>query len=123
MAADPTAVGLFLVKLNGIFELTVKAYTFDVKRVVNQDATGGGIAESTGMEMASGSLTEIIPRVGATGWRALRNFSIEILDFENRSSLAKATGCNWESLGFSGDQNSAKSEKKIAWKGQAVANA
>lgn len=124
MASDGTVIGLTLVKINGIYELDVRNARWSVKRNNTQHATGGGVKQSIGLEMPSGSFDEVIPRSGATNWRALKSFSVEIYDSETRSVVVAAFRiCNWTGIDGTADQGQATASKAIAWNGSEVVTA
>jgi hypothetical protein len=113
--------GLTTVRINGTYEVDVKNARWDVKRPTPQFNTPGGVRTATGQEMPSGSFDEVIPKQGARDWRALRNFSVEILDQETRKiTVFAALRCNWGSLGGSSDLQGANTSKAVAWVGEEV---
>jgi hypothetical protein len=117
MAADPTVVGLILVKINGIYELDVKSGSYSGKQTVLQHVTGGGVRNAIGIVLPSGSLEEVVPRSGATNWKNLKNFSMEWVDKETKSTIFLAEECNWEGVDGRMDLSAASTTKTISWKG------
>ena len=118
----PEIIGLTTAKLNGIFEVDVKNARWDLAKATPQSVTPAGIRTAEGAEMPSGSFDEVIPKQGATNWRALKSFSIEILDQETRSiTIASFTGCHWNRLSGSSDLQSAVTGKSVSWVGESVA--
>jgi hypothetical protein len=114
-------LGLTMVKINGLFELDVVNARWDVTRAVVQHVTAGGVVEAIGVEIPSGSLDEVIPKQGATDWRKLSDFQIDIYDKETRKILLfSASGCNWDKVSGSSDLGSATTKKAITWKGTDV---
>ena len=118
----PAVIGVTLAKINGIFDVWVKGSKWSIKRPVNQIPTGGGIVESVGLEMITGSFDEVIPTAGAVNWRALVDFTVQIYDQPTQKiQIVAAEGCNWESIDGSSDIASAMLAKAISWKGTKVA--
>lgn len=117
MANDTTVFGLALVRINGTYELDVKSGSFSGKQTVLQHVTGKGVRNARGITMPSGSLEEVIPRSGATAWKNLKNFTMEIVDKETKSTIALAEGCEWEDLGIRFDLAQASMLKSVSWKG------
>jgi len=116
-----TVIGLTLIKINGQFKADVKNARWTDDRVVNQVNTGGGVRESIGPELPSGSFEEVIPRNTAFDWRSLTDFSIQIYDKETKSQVIAAfEGCNWNKIDGSSDLQSATTQKGISWKGTAI---
>lgn len=121
MANDTTVLGLTLAKINGTFHVDVKDSRWSVKRANTQHATGGGVKQSIGMDMSSGSFGEVIPRDHAFDWHALKNFSVEIYDKETQSIVIAAfEGCNWNGIDGSSDLGQANTGKNISWNGSTV---
>lgn len=118
MANDPTVFGLALLKINGIYELDVKSGSYSGKQTVMQHVTGKGIRTALGITMPSGSFEEVVPRSGATNWKNLINFSVEIVDKETKTTIALFEGCNWEGVDSRFDLSQASFTKTIAWKGE-----
>ena len=117
VVTDTTLVGLTLVKLNGIYHVDFVNARFSLKRVVNQPVTGGGVRASTGAEIPTGTMDEVIPRTKGLNWRVLRNFSLVVLDKEGKTELAVVEGCNWNGIDGSFDLGGASARKSFGWAG------
>ena len=119
--ADATVIGLTLVKINGLFRVDVRNARWSTRRANQQHVTGGGVRQSTGEEIPSGSFDEVVPRDAQFDWRSLRNFSIEVFDKETRSiKVFAAEGCNWTGIDGSSDLSQANTGKAITWNGTKV---
>jgi hypothetical protein len=79
--------------------------------------TGAGNRQAIGLNVPSGSFDEVIPRNKALDWQALRDFSVEILDREGKTTLAFFDVCNWTDVSGSADLGSANTTKAISWVG------
>ncbi len=121
MANDTTVLGLTLAKINGTFHIDVRDSRWSVKRANTQHVTGGGVRQSIGENLPSGSFGEVIPRESAFAWAALKNFSVEIYDKETQSVVVAAfEGCNWNGIDGSSDLGQANTGKNISWNGSIV---
>lgn len=118
MASDSTVIGLCSIKINGLFRVDAKSARWSAKRSVTQNVTQGGIRQSTGEALPTGSFEEVVPRDKRFNWKALRNFSIEIYDKETNGQLVFAcNGCNWDGIDGNTDLNQALTGRTISWKG------
>ncbi len=117
--SDQTSVGLALVKINGMFHLDVKGARWSTRRADTMHVTGKGNVQAIGLPQPSGSFDEIIPRTGALDWASLRDFSIEILDYENKTTLFAADVCNWTNIDGQADLGGANATKSIGCNSQA----
>jgi hypothetical protein len=116
-----TVIGLTLAKINNVYHVDVRNARWSSKRQVQQHVTGGGVRESIGVEVPSGSFDEVIPKDKVFEWRKLTDFSVEIFDKETRSiPIASFTGCNWDGIDGSSDLSSATATKAVTWKGTDV---
>jgi hypothetical protein len=114
-------IGVTLVKINGIFELDVTNARWSDGRALVQHVTGGGVKKAKGTELPSGSFDEVVSRSGATNWRNLSDFRMDVYDKETRSIIvASFSGCDWEKIDGSSDNASATTKKSIGWKGTDV---
>lgn len=116
--ADTTVYGLILIKVNGIYELDAKSGSYSAKQTVNQHVTGKGVRTARGVIMPSGSLEEVVPRSGATNWKVLKDFTMEWVDKETKTTVFLAEGCNWEGVDGRMDLSQANFTRTIAWKGE-----
>jgi hypothetical protein len=111
-------VGLAKAKINGMFYVDVKNARWDVARNVTQHITGGGVKESVGVALVSGSFDEVIAKQGAIDWAALKDFSVEVFDSEDNSVVVLAAeGCNWDKVSGTTDLAQATTMKNVTWKG------
>lgn len=117
---DTTVVGLAVVKINGQFYLDVKNATWSVKRAIAQAVTGGGLRQGIGVPIPACTFDSVIPRSKDLDWTSLANFSVEILDKEQKKTLFAMTGCNWNSGDGSSDQAQANTGKRVAIMGNEV---
>lgn len=118
--ADQTVIGLLKVKINNVFHLDVKNARWSTRRADTMHVTGAGNKQAIGLSQPSGSFDEVIPRSGALDWASLRDFSIEILDYENGTTLFAADVCNWVNIDGQGDLGGANTTKAISWSGSTV---
>ncbi len=84
-----------------------------MKKANQQHPTGKGIQQATGLEIPSCTFDEVIPRTKGLDWRSLKNFSVEILDKEEKNILFAATTGNWTSIDGSSDTGQANTSKRI----------
>lgn len=113
MADEQTVAGLTLCKINGIYHLDVRNATWSVKKANVQHPTGKGIQQATGLEVPSCTFDEVIPRQKGLDWRSLKNFSVEILDKEEKNVLFSGTTGNWTSIDGTSDTGQASTTKRI----------
>ena len=111
----PGVVGLTLCKINNVYEVDVVNASWDIKKAIATHHTGKGLQLAEGLEVATGSFDEVIPREGATNWRNLTDFSVEILDKQTKEVIAAFTGCKWSDLAGSSNTSSASTTKRVAW--------
>ena len=117
-----SVIGVTLAKVNNLFRVDVTNATWDVKRPVNQIATGGGIKIGKGLAMVSGSFDEIVPQSSQFSWFALDTWSVQIYDQATQKILIfSASNCEWEDIGGASNVGQASTTKKIAWKGELIA--
>lgn len=111
-------IGLAAAKVNGIFRVDVKKMSYDVQRVVTQNVTQGGVKNSKGVFLVSGTFEEVIPKTQQFDWGALEDFSVQFYDYETRAILIfSAEGCLAERIGGNADLGSASAGKTISFKG------
>jgi hypothetical protein len=115
--AEQTVVGLALVKINGTFHLDVKGARWSVRRADMMHVTGAGNKQAIGLPQPSGSFDEVIPRAGVLDWASLKDFSIELLDYEGKTTLFAADVCNWTNIDGSTDLGGASTTKSVNWTG------
>lgn len=108
------AVGLCQVKINGIFETSAKGAQWDPEQPVAEHATGAGWEHATGMPKARVSFEQIILRQGATDFRGLKNFSVEIVDEETKQTVFLGEKCNWNTKGGRTDRGSANTTGSVS---------
>jgi hypothetical protein len=117
----PSLIGLTTVKINGTYHLDVRNARWSTRRANQQHVTGGGVKQATGEEIPSGSFDEVVPKDKRFNWRAMRDFSIEILDKETRSKVvASFRECNWTGLDGSSDLGQANTTRAVTWNGSSV---
>jgi len=110
-------IGLTRVKLNGLYDVDVRNARWDVRRPVQQYTTTGGVKESVGIPLVSGSFDRVVPKTKDVDWRSLVDFSVEILDPVTQAVIFQAEGCNWEGISGSTDLAGATTNKAVTWKG------
>ena len=116
-----TVLGLYAVKINGVYRLDVVNATWDDTRSLSPIVTGGGVKMAIGAEIPTGTFGEVIPKTAIFNWRQLVDFSIQLYDFETRSILfMQAEGCNWGKIAGSADMQSANTRKNINWTGTLI---
>jgi len=117
----PSLIGLTTVKINGVYHIDVRNARWSTRRANQQHVTGGGVKQAVGEEIPSGSFDEVSPKDKKLNWRALRDFSVEILDKETRSIVvASFRECNWTGLDGTTDNAQANTTRAVTWNGSIV---
>lgn len=114
---DTTIVGLSLVKINGMFHLDVRNIRVSVKRANPQVITGAGAVQAIGEAVCSGTFDEVIPRSKQLNWRKMKNFTIEVMDKEEKNTIFSAEGCNWNDVEIQSNQDQATTGRSVGWNG------